>query len=77
MPFPLDCAHVKQIAHKITINKGNISHSLFVVNLAPFRPTDKVAMADMLHGTHGYIRSMDKILRPWMKYLSMEKGTSL
>ena len=30
----------------------------------------------MLHGTHGYFRSMDRILRPWMEYLSMEIGTS-
>ena len=30
----------------------------------------------MLHGTHGYFRSMDRILHPWMEYLFMEKGTS-
>ena len=30
----------------------------------------------MLHGTHGYSRSMDRILHPWMEYLSMEKGIS-
>ena len=36
-----------KIAHEIITNKGNVSHSLFVVNLAPFRPTDKVAMTDI------------------------------
>ena len=30
----------------------------------------------MLHGTHGYFRSMDRILRPWEEYLSIKIGTS-
>ena len=29
------------------------------------------------HGTHGLSRSMDSILRPWIKYVSMEMDTFL
>ena len=32
-------------------------------------------LVNVLHGTHGFFGSMDRILRPWIPYQSMEKGT--
>ena len=50
------------MAREVARRGGIVAQRQHSVILAPWRPVY------MLHGTHGFFRSMDRILRPWMQY---------